>query len=258
MKLFIFLTLICSDVIARGGGGRGGGGGGRGFGGARAAFGRGGGFGRGAGIGGWGVSGKSVFAGTSRSGIGGWKTGSSSPASSYGSSSFRSTIFAPSFPQTYLTHSALTSALIISTVRPIPYDNRLYYWNSSQARERMSPVEYSILCEYEIGPDDGQLQNVTYENGSHPRSLFFGCRGSMVDCCGMYCCHNTGEYVMMGLLFVGVIVFVCVALCGSCAEEKHWSRQYVATNRAPGPSNTQGIPMVKVSRASTSYNSRKS
>ncbi|UMM35490.1 hypothetical protein L5515_008088 [Caenorhabditis briggsae] len=259
MKLFIFLTLICSDVIARGGGGRGGGGGGRGGGGARAGVGRGGGLGRGAGIGGSGVTGRSVFAGTSRSGLGGWKTGSSSPASSYGSSSFRSAVFASSYSQSYFTHSSLTNALIISSLaRPITYDNRQYYWSSSHAKEKLPPDQYPALCEYQIGPDDGQLQNVTYANGTSARSLFFGCPGPMVDCCGMYCCHNTGEYVAMGVLCVILVAFVCAGLCGSCSEEKQRSRQYVATSRTPGTSNAHGIPMVKVSQASTSYNFRKS
>ncbi|EFP11233.1 hypothetical protein CRE_30942 [Caenorhabditis remanei] len=244
MKLFLLvLTLICSDVNARGGGGRGGGGGGRGGGGARAGVGRGG------GMGGSGIRGSSSFSGGVRSGAGGWKTGSSSSPNTYGSSAFRQTVFSTQYSQSRAPFtSSLTNALIISSLaRPITYDNRDYYWSSSHAREKVAP---EVFCEYQIGPDDGELQNVTFPNGTSAKSLFFGCTGSMVDCCGMYCCHNVGEYVAMGFLGAILILFVCFAMASSCKEDSDRRRYYAATNSArppPESTNRNNIPMVKVS-----------
>ncbi|EGT55564.1 hypothetical protein CAEBREN_23044 [Caenorhabditis brenneri] len=252
MKLVILLTLLCSNVIGRGGGGRGGGGGGRGGGGARAGVGRGG------GMSGSGVRGSSVYSGGARSGTGGWKTGSSSKPQNYGTSSFRSTVFSPSYSQSHspVFTSSLTHAYIISSLsRPITYDNRDYYWSSSHAREKLAPDQFPTFCEYQIGADDGQLQNVTYANGTSAKSLFFGCPGSMVDCCGMYCCHNVGEYVAISILGVILLLFVCIALCSSCQEEHRATRQYNAPSSATSrpqyshPSNA--IPLMDVPRSSS-------
>uniref|UniRef100_A0A1I7T5V6 CX domain-containing protein n=1 Tax=Caenorhabditis tropicalis TaxID=1561998 RepID=A0A1I7T5V6_9PELO len=249
MKLFILLTLLCFDVDGRGGGGRGGGGGGRGGGGARAGVGRGG------GIGASGVRGSSSFSGGYRSGSGGWKAGSSSSAHTYGSSSFRSTIFAPSYSQSHspIFTSSLTNYMIISSLsRPILYDNRQYYWSSSHAQEKLSPEQYPTLCEYQIGPDDGQLQNVTFANGTSAKSLYFGCPGSMVQCCGLYCCHNIAQYVFMIIMGIVISVAIFFMICGECGKKKQSTgvRYRRASDPVPVPCDrTRAIPLKDIDRS---------
>uniref|UniRef100_A0A8R1HWG9 CX domain-containing protein n=2 Tax=Caenorhabditis japonica TaxID=281687 RepID=A0A8R1HWG9_CAEJA len=87
------------------------------------------------------------------------------------------------------------------------YDNRFYYWSSSYAQENLSPVEFPTICEYTFGVDDGDLQNVTFSNGTSATSLYFGCT-EMVKCCGMYCCHAIGEYIQLILFLVLLVAII--------------------------------------------------
>ncbi|CAI2354441.1 unnamed protein product [Caenorhabditis sp. 36 PRJEB53466] len=220
-------------------GGRGGGfsGFGRGGGGARAGVGRGGGRAS--------IHGSSHYYGGVRSGAMGWKTGSSSPSESYGSNSFRSTLFSrePHISRPIFSSSATHPFMILSIARPIQYDNRYYYWSSAYAQENLSPLEFPILCEYKFGDDDGQLLNVTFQNGTSAQSIYFGCSGEMIECCGMYCCHAIRDYIKLIVLFI--ILLMLIPFCYCCSKKDESCVRNV--DESSNGRNVRDIPLVKLS-----------
>lgn len=190
--------------------------------------------------------GSSTHSGGFRSGTGGWKTSTkSSDTNNYGTSSLRSTIFSPGYR-----HSPLTAALVITSVTtPLEYDNRQYYWSEPYARERMSAHSYPTICEYQIGPDDGELQKVTFSNGTAAGFLYFGCSEDTETCCGVYCCHDLGKYFIMILGYMGV--FALLALCMRQTGKDHdeaWKKyqEEKRAKQAAAARSPEDIPMVVV------------
>ncbi|PIC28900.1 hypothetical protein B9Z55_020673 [Caenorhabditis nigoni] len=154
-----------------------------------------------------GIRGSSSYSGGVRTGAHGYKVQSkTSSFSDYGSSSFRSSHFGHS-PNTQIRPGH--PMVVLAAATPILYDNRNYYWSYSLARSENNVSNPTVICEYVFGEDDGELQHVTYSNGTQIKSIFFECSGR-VNCCGMYCCHDFGQWweMLFVLGFIGVIVFI--------------------------------------------------
>ncbi|KAF1750643.1 hypothetical protein GCK72_017194 [Caenorhabditis remanei] len=127
---------------------------------------------------------------------GGGKFHSSSSHSSYihhDSSAFRSTVFKPSTSNSYFSSSSGTHGntyIISQPATPIIYDNHYYYWHGYYH----SHPSHKLVCQYTISQEDGELFNVTFSNGTSPKSITFGC-GSFETCCGMTCCSTLGTWI---------------------------------------------------------------
>ncbi|CAP36492.1 Protein CBG19201 [Caenorhabditis briggsae] len=205
---FIFLCLLLlfslfDETSARGGGGRGGRGRGRGRSGAR-----GGGGSRGKSTMRSGIRGSSSYSGGYRQGAYGYKTQSSTSSfSNFGSSSFRNQHF---YHNPNIQVRAGHPFVILAATQPMFYDNRNYYWSYSLTKSATSnETRPESICEYVFGEDDGDLRNMTFANGTQVKSIFFSCTGT-VDCCGMYCCHDFGQWfeLLFVIGFIAVIIFI--------------------------------------------------
>lgn len=205
--IFIFLLLLSliDESLARGGGGRGGRGRGRGRSGAR---------GGGGGAGGRsgmrsGLRGSSSYSNGGRTGAYGYKVQSKSPRlMDFGSKSFRGTHFHAH--NQLLRGSPGHPFVILFATKPLMYDERNYYWNYGLAKENHGNITHpGVVCEYVFGEDDGELQNVTFLNGTKVTSIFFGCLGQ-VACCGMYCCHDFDQWFELCFVlgFIALMIFV--------------------------------------------------
>ncbi|CAP25358.1 Protein CBG04705 [Caenorhabditis briggsae] len=138
-----------------------------------------------------GIRGSSSYSGGVRTGAHGYKVQSkTSSFSDYGSSSFRSSHFGHS-PNTQIRPGH--PMVVLAAATPILYDNRNYYWSYGLARSETNVSNPTVICEYVFGEDDGELEHVTYSNGTQIKSIFFECSGR-VNCCGMYCCHDFGQW----------------------------------------------------------------
>ncbi|CAL2045662.1 unnamed protein product [Caenorhabditis brenneri] len=205
---FLFLSLLLfsalNETLARGGGGRGGRGRGRGRSGSRGTG--------GAGSAGRssmrsGIRGSSSYSGGVRSGAYGYKVQSkTSSFSNFGSSSFRANHFYHN--QNLRVRPGHPFVVVIATA-PMFYDNRNYYWSYGLAKSTKNETHPGVICEYVFGEDDGELQNITFANGTEIKSIFFGCSGT-VNCCGMYCCHDFNQWfeLLFVIGFIAVIVFI--------------------------------------------------
>ncbi|EFP11181.1 hypothetical protein CRE_30943 [Caenorhabditis remanei] len=111
----------------------------------------------------------------------GIKVGSSRRSSSFGTEAFLYNVYNTSFNT------------------PVRFDNREYFWNVTQARKS---INWKVFCEYQVGKDDGELQTTAFLDGTLVKSIYFGCAGTSVDCCGMYCCHVMEDYLMLILFCV--------------------------------------------------------
>ncbi|EFP11204.1 hypothetical protein CRE_30944 [Caenorhabditis remanei] len=163
---------------------------------------------------GYSTRGISTFYFRNKYGERGTKAGSFSSVN-FGTRSFRAVVFNQSSSQSY-SLKYKNSWVIPSFNRPVRFDNREYFWNLTQARENITS---KVFCEYQIGEDDWQLQSTTFLDGEPVESIYFGCSGSSVDCCGMYCCYTIGDYLVLvvllvhGLILVGVLLFFVMACC---------------------------------------------
>uniref|UniRef100_A0A1I7UKF2 CX domain-containing protein n=1 Tax=Caenorhabditis tropicalis TaxID=1561998 RepID=A0A1I7UKF2_9PELO len=130
----------------------------------------------------------------SRSGGGGkFHSSSSHSYINHDSSGLRSTLFKPSTSNSYFSTGTTGNTYIISQpATPIIYDNHYYYWHGYYH----SRPEKKTVCEYTITEEDGELFNVTFSNGTTPKSMTFGC-GSFETCCGMTCCSTLGTWIAM-------------------------------------------------------------
>ncbi|EFO87046.1 hypothetical protein CRE_19348 [Caenorhabditis remanei] len=204
--LFFFLLLLLllfDNTLARGGGGRGGRGRGRGHSGSRGNGGS-----RGKASMRSGIRGSSSYSGGVRSGAYGYKTQSkTSSYSNFGSQSFRSTHF---YHNADLQVRPGHPFVILAATKPLFYDNRNYYWSYGLAKSTNNETHPGVTCEYVFGEDDGELQNVTFINGTQVRSIFFGCKGK-VDCCGMYCCHDFGQWFELLFVFGFIALIILIA-----------------------------------------------
>ncbi|UMM36450.1 hypothetical protein L5515_008609 [Caenorhabditis briggsae] len=139
---------------------------------------------------------------------GGGKYHSSSSHSNYinyDSSSFRSSVFNPSTSKTYFSTGTTTNTFVINQpATPIIYDNHYYYWHGHYH----SHPEKKTYCEYAISEEDGELYNVTYENGTRPKYLTFGC-GSYEKCCGLSCCSSIGDWMALSIWFLIFFLACC-------------------------------------------------
>lgn len=200
--LFLLLFFLFDESNARGGGGRGGRGRGRGRSGARGNSGS-----KGRTSMRSGIRGSSSYSGGVRTGAYGFKVQSkTSSLSNFGSSSFRSTHF---YHNSNLQVRPGHPFVIVAATAPMFYDNRNYYWSYSLAKSTSNVTHPGVVCEYVFGEDDGELQNVTFINGTQVRSIFFGCSGT-VDCCGMYCCQDFNQVfeLLFVIGFIAVIIFI--------------------------------------------------
>ncbi|CAI2353815.1 unnamed protein product [Caenorhabditis sp. 36 PRJEB53466] len=236
--LFLFLLLFCviHNTAARGGGGRGGRGRGRGHSGSRGRV-------RAKTTTNSGVRGSSSYSGGVRSGSSGFKVGSgTSTTSNYGSSAFRM--------QTSVFHNHATSRggghpfVIIAAATPIFYDNRNYYWTYNDAKFNRTISRSNIICEYVFGTDDGELQNVTFANGTQARAFYFGCEG-MVDCCGMYCCHDFHQYFELLFLFGFCLIFLGIAYYAKRREPVRDKKSDTVPLREKSPKPSTAKPAPK-------------
>lgn len=201
--IFLLLFSFFDDTLARGGGGRGGRGrGGRGRSGARGSGGS-----RGKSSMRSGIRGSSSYSGGYRTGASGYKVQSkTSSFSNFGSSSFRSQHF---YHNPVIQVRAGHPFVILAATQPMFYDNRNYYWSYNLAQSTNNVTHPGVVCEYVFGEDDGELQNVTFVNGTQVKSIFFGCTGK-VDCCGMYCCHDFDQWfeLLFVIGFIALIIFI--------------------------------------------------
>uniref|UniRef100_A0A8R1DU36 CX domain-containing protein n=1 Tax=Caenorhabditis japonica TaxID=281687 RepID=A0A8R1DU36_CAEJA len=156
------------------------------------------------------IRGSSSISGGVRSGTSGFKVGTStSTTSNYGSLGFRSAMLGSSYHPSVHRRVGHPFVIVAATI-PMFYDNRNYYWSYNMAMFNNTVTKSNIICEYVFGSDDGELSNITFKNGTAARSIYFGCKG-MVECCGMYCCHDFHQYFELAFLAGFVLIFLGIA-----------------------------------------------
>lgn len=178
-----------------------------------------------------GIRGSSSYSGGVRTGAYGYKVQSkTSSLSNFGSSSFRSQHF---YHNPNLQVRPGHPFVILYATQPMLYDNRNYYWSYSLARSTSNVSHPGVVCEYVFGEDDGELQNVTFTNGTQVTSIYFGCSGT-VDCCGMYCCHDFNQWFELLFVFGFVAVIMFIAYHAKRREQERPSSKDTEPLRASG------------------------
>ncbi|CAB3396807.1 unnamed protein product [Caenorhabditis bovis] len=181
----ICATIFLVSVSGKGGGSRGGGGGSRGFSGSRSS--------------------SSSFRSSSGS------SGSKSYSRSTYTTQMRSTVFRSGVSSNHLTYMPSSHVYVISSPSyPMMYGGYHYYWGGHYVSDPSRPT----ICEYEITDEDDEFRNVTFTNGTHPKTITFGCPQKK-ECCGMECCNkdSTNFCIIIGFVVMALVVACCFGTC---------------------------------------------
>ncbi|EGT37624.1 hypothetical protein CAEBREN_22607 [Caenorhabditis brenneri] len=85
------------------------------------------------------------------------------------------------------------------------FNDNNYYWYGNYVPDRRQPMK----CEYHFDQYDYEFQNITFPDGSKPKSLQFGCL-SYQNCCGLECCGDTRSSSLLLWFILMVIVTVTI------------------------------------------------
>ncbi|CAL2045658.1 unnamed protein product [Caenorhabditis brenneri] len=95
--------------------------------------------------------------------------------------------------------------VIVAPSLPIRFNDNNYYWYGNYVPDRRQPMK----CEYHFDQYDYEFQNITFPDGSKPKSLQFGCL-SYQNCCGLECCGDTRSSSLLLWFILMVIVTVTI------------------------------------------------
>ncbi|CAD6193456.1 unnamed protein product [Caenorhabditis auriculariae] len=100
-----------------------------------------------------------------------------------------------------------TRQVILDVNAPYTYAYRTYFWSPDTLQQHLNDTT-PVSCTFII-PNEVNFFNITFLDGSTPKSASFACPKGM-ECCSWTCCHSFNWYSFGLLILFSLLLLVLI------------------------------------------------